>query len=66
MTRPEPGFPWYASTKEFREDLEWAVVIPSDSAPSGAVETLLDELTTRGVKVRRDGEWEGVEMPPLH
>jgi hypothetical protein len=66
MTRPEPGFPWHASTKEFRENLEWAVVIPSDHAPSSAVQTLLDELAKRGIDVRRGGEWEGQEMPPLH
>src|SRR3984957_6342070 len=40
---------WRISTKEFREDLEWAVIVPGDSEISPAVKQLLDELSARGI-----------------
>jgi hypothetical protein len=43
---------WQIVTKEFRENLEWAVVVPGDSETSAAVRTLLDELTARGITTR--------------
>ena len=42
---------WQIITREFRENLEWAVVVPADAAMSPAVTTLLDELTARGIAV---------------
>jgi hypothetical protein len=42
---------WQIVTREFRENLEWAVVVPGESEPSPAVRTLLDELADRGVTV---------------
>jgi len=39
---------WRISTKEFREDLEWAVNVPGDSEISPAIALLLDELLVRG------------------
>lgn len=42
---------WRISTKEFREDLEWAVVIPGGGELSAAVAQLLDELRCRGVAI---------------
>ena len=40
---------WRISTKEFREDLEWAVIITGNSEMSTAVAQLLEELSARGV-----------------
>jgi hypothetical protein len=44
---------WRISSKEYREDLQWAVVIPGDSAISVAVQQLLSELATRGIGIHR-------------
>jgi hypothetical protein len=44
---------WQIRTKEFRENLEWAVVIPGDKGTSPAVSQLLAELSRRGIAVRR-------------
>ena len=43
---------WRISTKEFREDLEWAVIVPGDGETSAAVAQLLSELVQRGVTIR--------------
>jgi hypothetical protein len=41
---------WRISTREFREDLEWAIVVPGgDGETSPAVVQLLNELRARGV-----------------
>ena len=53
MTRAEDGFPWRASTREFREDLEWAMVVEDPRAHSAAVARLLEELAARGVTPER-------------
>jgi hypothetical protein len=48
---------WRISTREFRENLEWAIAVPAESAISLAVTQLLDELRARGVPIpdaRRD------------
>ena len=45
---------WSISTREFRENLEWAVVVPGASEVSPAVRQLLDELSARGVRIRYD------------
>jgi hypothetical protein len=42
---------WQIVSKEFRENLEWAIVIPGDGAISQAVTKLLDELSARGVTI---------------
>ena len=44
---------WQIRTKEFRESLEWAVVVPGDGDISPAVSQLLAELSARGIAVRR-------------
>jgi hypothetical protein len=46
---------WHISTREFREDLEWAVIVPGESAPSAAVAQLLSELSTRGIAIQEMG-----------
>jgi hypothetical protein len=43
---------WSISTREFREDLEWAIVVDGDSQHSPAVVQLLDELRARGITIR--------------
>jgi len=52
-TTPESLAAWRIITRAFREELEWAIVVPGDAATSPAVATLLDELSARGVLVRR-------------
>ena len=43
--------PWRIVTREFRENLEWAVVVPGDGDTSPAVTKLLDELSARGIVI---------------
>jgi hypothetical protein len=43
--------PWRIVTREFRENLEWAVIVPGDGETSPAVVKLLDELSARGIAV---------------
>jgi hypothetical protein len=50
-TTPAPLNQWHIVTREFRENLEWAVVVPADSEVSAAVTRLLDELSARGVAI---------------
>jgi hypothetical protein len=42
---------WQISTKEFRENLQWAVLVPGENPPSPAVAQLLDELRARGIAI---------------
>jgi len=42
---------WRISTKEFREELQWAVIVPGDGQISPAVTQLLDELAARGIAI---------------
>ncbi|HEX3375618.1 MAG TPA: hypothetical protein VHS29_02085 [Candidatus Acidoferrales bacterium] len=42
---------WSISTREFRENLEWAVVVPGDGEVSTAVKELLEELSARGIVI---------------
>jgi len=50
---------WRISRQEFRENLEWAVVVPGDGETSPAVAQLLDELKARGLAIHdtRLGDW---------
>ena len=43
--------PWSISHREFREDLEWAVMAPGDGEPGVAVVQLLNELSARGIEI---------------
>ena len=43
---------WEIRNKEYRENLEWAVVVPGDSEISPAVSKLLAEVAGRGVVIR--------------
>jgi hypothetical protein len=56
---PPPLHRWQIVTKEFRENLEWAVVVPGDRDLSPAVTILLSELSARGIAIHhaRLGPW---------
>ena len=42
---------WSISTREFRENLAWAVIVPGDGEVIPAVARLLDEISARGVTI---------------
>jgi hypothetical protein len=44
---------WQIRDREFRENLEWAVVVPGDREVSPGVAQLLGELSARGVTILR-------------
>jgi hypothetical protein len=50
-TTPPPLDRWQVITREFRDNLEWAVVLPGDGEISPAVRQLLDELSARGITI---------------
>jgi hypothetical protein len=56
---PPPLDRWRIVSREFRENLEWAVVVPGDGETSPAVTKLLDELSARGITIHdsRFGPW---------
>ncbi|HXP78819.1 MAG TPA: hypothetical protein VN976_02850 [Verrucomicrobiae bacterium] len=43
---------WSIVTRAFRENLEWAVVVPGDGEVTPAVAQLLQELSARGITIR--------------
>ena len=53
QTTPATLEAWRISTREFRENLEWAVVVPGDKETSPAVAALLDELSSRGIRIHQ-------------
>lgn len=59
QTTPIALQPWSISTREVREDLEWAVVVPGDGEVTSAVAQLLEELSARGVTIHHSssGDW---------
>jgi hypothetical protein len=54
QTTPPSLQSWSIVTRAFREDLEWAVVVPGDAEPTPAVAQLLKELSARGITIRND------------
>ena len=48
---PPPLDRWRITSREFRENLTWAVIVPGDGEMSRAVTRLLEELSARGVTV---------------
>lgn len=42
---------WHISSREFRENLEWAVIVPGDDEHSPAIVQLLSELAARGIAI---------------
>ena len=56
LTQDGPAAPaslqaWTIITREFRENLAWAVVVPGDGEISSAVRQLLGELSARGIAI---------------
>ncbi len=51
VTPPPPLDKWRIISKAFRENLEWAVVVPTAAATSPAVQQLLIELSARGIAI---------------
>jgi transcriptional regulator GlxA family with amidase domain len=51
--KPSSFGQWQITSKEFRENLEWAVIVPGDRETSPGVAQLLEELSARGVTIRR-------------
>ncbi len=51
--KPQKFGQWEIRNKEFRENLEWAVIVPGDRETSPAVAELLAELAARGVEIQR-------------
>jgi len=51
QTTPVSLRDWTISTREFRENLTWAVIVPAESRISSAVAKLLDELAARGIAI---------------
>ena len=58
-TTPPSLDQWTIITREFRENLEWAVVVPGHGEISPAVTRLLDELSARGITIHDSsfGSW---------
>ena len=50
-TTPLPLRRWHIVSREFRENLEWAVMVRGDGEMSPAVSSLLTELAARGVTI---------------
>ena len=50
---------WHIVSREFRENLKWAVIVPGDGEISPAVTKLLDEMAARGITIHdcRLGPW---------
>lgn len=51
QTTPATLRAWTISTREFRENLTWAVVVPGAAEVSPVVAKLLDELMARGITI---------------
>ena len=50
-TTPPALDQWRISSREFRENLEWAVIAPAESKISAAVTELLAGLSARGITI---------------
>jgi hypothetical protein len=50
-TTPPALDQWRISSREFREDLQWAVIAPADSEISPGVAELLTELSARNIAI---------------
>jgi hypothetical protein len=44
---------WQIRAKEFRENLQWAVIVPGDRNASPGVVALLEELSARGIAIHK-------------
>jgi hypothetical protein len=55
QTTPTALQRWSISTREFRENLEWGVVVPGDGEVTPRVAQLLEELSARGITIHDAG-----------
>jgi hypothetical protein len=55
-TTPAALSPWRIINKAFRENLEWAAVVPGAGETFAAVRQLLSELSARGVTIHDSSE----------
>jgi hypothetical protein len=46
---------WRISSREFRENLEWGVIVPGEGKRNPAVTQLLGELSARGITIHDYG-----------
>ena len=44
---------WHIVSREFRENLGWAMVVPGEGETSAPVTKLLDELSARGITIHK-------------
>jgi hypothetical protein len=44
---------WQIRNKEFRENLQWAVIVPGERECSPGVNDLLREMAARGIKIEQ-------------
>jgi len=58
-TTPAALQAWSIITREFRENLAWAVIVAGDGEISSAVRQLLGELSARGIAIHDAavGDW---------
>jgi hypothetical protein len=54
-TTPSSLARWSVSSQEFRENLEWAVIVPGEGARNPEVTQLLEELSARGITIHDYG-----------
>ena len=54
-TMPSALTRWSISSREFRENLEWAAIVLGEGARNPEVTQLLDELSARGVAIHDYG-----------
>jgi hypothetical protein len=52
-TMPHALQKWRIVTRAFRENLEWATVVPGDGEMTPSVALLLNELSARGIAIER-------------
>jgi hypothetical protein len=52
QTTPPSLQRWTIVTRAFREELEWAMVVPGDGEVTPAVAQLLKEMSARGIAIR--------------
>jgi hypothetical protein len=55
QTTPTALEQWSISTREFRENLAWAVIVPGDGEIIPGVARLLEEISARGVTIHNSG-----------
>jgi len=55
QTTPPSLARWRISSQEFRENLEWAVIVPGEGERNPEVSQLLGELSARGIAIHDYG-----------